>query len=319
MTNRGRYELARVGQRARSSNDVSLEVAQTTIGNILTRTGGYLQDVCSHSLQPYRGCTFGNSLCGIGCYVRHNGHVTRGRTWGGFLEARVNSAESYRNNYHREAAWVRSRVPPKASDTTGAAPAGFSIFCSSSTDPIVPQEFRYGVTRRVLEAMCELPPDELILQTHSHHVIRYLSLLRDLSRRCRLRTHVSIETDRDHLPGLPPHASGVEQRLDTCSRLTQAGLAAVVTVSPLLPIDSPDEFFKRIADAASAVVIDHFIGGDGSADGNRTRRTPLPAAMRAVRAESIELTYRDQMVEIAARHLPGRVGVGAAGFAGCFS
>ena len=45
------------------------------------------------------------------------------------------------------------------------------------------------------------------------------------------------------------------------------------------------------------MVIDHYIGGDGSAGGSRTARTPLPAAMAAVNPASIGITDRDQMVE----------------------
>ena len=92
-----------------------------------------------------------------------------------------------------------------------------------------------------------------------------------------------------------------------------------MTVSPLLPIEQPDEFFAHIAEVADAVVIDHFIEGDGSPDGGRTFRTPLPEAMRALRPESITLDYRAQMVETARRFLPGRVGINIDGFAGCYS
>jgi hypothetical protein len=108
----------------------------------------------------------------------------------------------------------------------------------------------------------------------------------------------------------------VENRLEACSRLRDAGLWTVVTVSPLLPIRNPDQFFARIAHVADAVVLDHFIGGDGSADGGRTLQTPLPAAMRLVDPLSTELVYRDQMAAIAGRYLTGRVGVNIDGFAG---
>jgi len=66
--------------------------SEATVRSILTRTTGYLRTVTSHSLQPYRGCSYGNALCGVGCYVRHNGWVTRGEAWGSFLEARTNAA-----------------------------------------------------------------------------------------------------------------------------------------------------------------------------------------------------------------------------------
>ncbi len=90
----------------------------------------------------------------------------------------------------------------------------------------------------------------------------------------------------------------------------------MITVSPLMPIREPERFFARVSSCASAVVIDHFIQGDGTEDGSRTQRTALPAAMAAVNADSVGLAYRDRMVETALRHLPGRVGLTIAGFAG---
>jgi DNA repair photolyase len=277
------------------------------VDRILTRATGYLRSVTSHSLQPYRGCTYGQALCGVGCYVRHNAWLTRGSEWGTFLEARVNAAQAYRRDYSRERDWARR------------ARGRFAIFMSSSTDPFVPQERRLRVSGGVLEAMLERPPDELVLQTHSHRVIDYLDLCRHLAQRCDLRVHVSIESDRDRLPGLPAPASSVADRLAAVAALTQAGVRAVVTVSPLLPIADPQAFFARIAACASAVVIDHFIGGDGSPGGARTLRTALPAAMAAVDPESVALAYRDRMAAIAAGAMPGRVGVGADGFAGRFA
>src|SRR6185369_6156772 len=62
-----------------------LKAAAVQILNILTRTTGFLRTVSSHSAQPYRGCTLGRSLCGVGCYVQHNRYLTRGQPWGEFL------------------------------------------------------------------------------------------------------------------------------------------------------------------------------------------------------------------------------------------
>jgi DNA repair photolyase len=300
-----------------------MEIIQTTIRNILTRTSGFLSTVTSHSLQPYRGCTFGNALCGAGCYVRHNRYVTQGREWGSFLEVRENASQSYRDNQAREAAWARRNR------------GTFSIFCSSSTDPFLPQERSFGVTRSVLEAMLELPPDLLILQTHSHTVLQALPVIVALNDtgvpyqdqpspagrspcplRQRVRVHVSIESDRDRLPGLPPPASSVENRFHACAELKRAGIEVVVTVAPLLPIEEPRRFFERIAEVADGVVLDHFIGGDGSSDGSRTLRTLLPEAMRRVDPESLRIEYRDRMAAIAKEFLPSRVGINIDGFAG---
>ena len=283
-----------------------LVVTEIEVRSILTRSGGYLDGVATHSLQPYRGCSYGNSLCGVGCYVRHAGHLTRGRPWGSFLEVRTNATAAYRTGFDRERRWARSRGTP------------FVIFCSSATDPFVPQERRYGVTRSLLDAMLDLPPDGLILQTHSHLVAGELGRLRALSTQCDLRVHVSIESDRDRLPGLPPPASPVEKRLSACGVLRAAGIRTVVTVAPLLPIAEPERFFARIAEVADAVVLDHFIGGDGSATGHRTRKTALPEAMATAEPRSVEVGYLDEMAAVARGAMPGRVGIGREGFAGRF-
>ncbi len=281
-----------------------MDLSVTEIRNILTRTTGFLKTVTSHSAQPYRGCSFGKSLCGVGCYVQHNAYLTQGRRWGSFLEVRRNAAESYQANVERERRWARR------------SRGRFGVFLSSSTEPFLPQEFRHRITRSLLGAMLEDAPDLLILQTHSHRVTEYLELYRELRKRCDLRVHVSIETDVEKFPGLPPHASSVERRFEAARTLSEAGIRTVITVSPLLPIREPERFFARVSACADAVVIDHFIQGDGSADGGRTLRTALPAAMAAVNADSVDLGYRDRMVEIALRHLPGRVGVNVDGFAG---
>ena len=286
---------------------MSLVLTEARVSRILTRTTGFLRTVSSHSLQPYRGCTFGRTLCGVGCYVRHNRWVTRGAPWGDFLEVRTNAADAYREQYEVERRWAqRSRD-------------AFTIFLSSSTDPFLPQEDRFGVTRRLLEAMCEQPPDGLIIQTHTHRVTRYLDVYARLGAATRLRFHVSIESDRDRLPSLPAPASSVARRFEAAAALRAAGHRVVITVSPLLPIADPHGFFTRIADSADAVVLDHFIGGDGSTGGSRTRATALPDAMARIDPASVALEYRDRMIAVASAVMPGRVGVSIDGFAGRFA
>lgn len=283
-----------------------LVVETETVRAALTRSSGYLRTVCSHSLQPYRGCPLGRSLCGVGCYVQHNHWLLRGQAWGSFLSPRINAADAYLGQVRGERAWARR--------TYGA----MSVFLSSACEPFPPQERRFGVTRRVLEAMLDEPPDALVVQTHSPAVTGHAALLVALGRRTRLRVHISIETDRARLPGLPPPASPPARRFAAAAALRAAGLDTVITVSPLLPIADPEAFFARVSDCADAVVIDHFIGGDGSPGGSRTRRTPLAAAMAAIDPSSVSLDYRARMIEIAERHLPGRVGISIDGFAGRF-
>jgi DNA repair photolyase len=286
-----------------------MTITESTIRSILTRASGYLRPVASHSLQPYRGCALGNSLCGVGCYMRHNEWVTRGEPWGSFVEVRTNAVDSYRGQYERERNWAR-----RTRDD-----GRFGIFMSSATEPFQPVERTARVTRRLLETMVKRPPDFLIVQTHSHHVAEYLDLYPTLAARTELRFHVSIESDRDELPGLPRAASPVAKRIEAAAKLKAAGMRVFVTVSPLLPIDDPDAFFARVAQVADGVVIDHFVDGDGSPDGRRTRRTRLPLAMEQVNPLSTSIAYQDEIAAIARKHFPGRVGISVDGFAGRFS
>ncbi|MFM1801180.1 MAG: hypothetical protein RJA81_532 [Planctomycetota bacterium] len=281
-----------------------MKVEPIDIRSILTRSSGYLQSVCSHSLQPYRGCGLGQSLCGVGCYARHQQFLVKGREWGRFLDYKPNAAEIYCKTFDAEKNWARR--------THGH----MAIFCSSSTEPFPPQEKQLGITQACLAAMLEKPPDSLILQTHSHFVADHLALLSELDKKCRLRIQISIETDRATMPELPGHFSSIDRRINACEILHRSGLNVVVTVSPLLPIKNPDCFFRTLSQVAGAIVIDHYIGGDGSKNGSRTLKTPLPSSMKAVEPTSVSLSYRDKMACIAHQYLPGKVGLGIEGFAG---
>ncbi len=282
-----------------------MEVTAVQASSILTRTSGYLADIASHSLNPYRGCGFGTSLCGTGCYVQHNLWITRGQPWGSFVEAKQNAASLYEEEYVAEQRWARRKA------------GRFGVFLSSATEPFQPAEDRHGVTKGVLQKMAILPPDVLILQTHSHRVIDVADLLCELKRQCELRVHVSIETDFERFPGAPAHASPVEKRLMAGRTLRDQGVWTIATVAPLMPLQNPDQFFEGLSKSFNAVVIDHYIEGDGSTAGSRTARTRLPVLMRNADPASVTLDYRARIVAVARRHFR-YVGVGRDGFAGKF-
>ncbi|MBI4384122.1 MAG: hypothetical protein HY579_08835 [Nitrospinae bacterium] len=283
-----------------------MEINEIHCQSILTRTSGYLKEVCSHSLNPYVGCGFGRSSCGEGCYVRFNPWLTKGRVWGGFVDVKVNAAEAYLRTCAAERAWARKRKKV------------FAIFLSSSADPWQPLESRFRATRGVLAAMRESPPDKLILQTHTARVRDDLPLIKTLSGLCELRVHVSIEGDIERLPGLPPPPCSLDERIGVLEQFSAAGIKTVACLSPLYPLREPAAFFQRLARTGiAAAVIDHFVEGDGTADGSRTLKTDLPRAMEAVCPGSTLLSYREEMICLARKSLP--VGVSWRGFAGIYS
>jgi DNA repair photolyase len=280
-----------------------MKIAKIHSKSILTRTSGYLKTVSSHSLNPYVGCGFGRSACGEACYVRFNQWLLQGREWGRFVDIKINAAKVYSQTVEKEKKWARK---------TGGC---FSIFFSSSTDPWQPVERKVRLTRQLLDAMCGVPPDRLILQTHSTIILDDLSKIQSLSEICDLRVHVSIESDMDHLPGLPSPPCSLEERMEVLKKFTDRGMQTVACLSPLYPMKAPDAFFSRLAKmGVSAVVIDHFILGDGTGDGSRTLQTKLPRAMAEVNPLSVDLSYRDRVARIAGKYLP--VGISASGFAG---
>ena len=263
--------------------------------SILTRTGGFLS-AFSHSLNPYRGCSFGRTLCGVACYAPMV-LFSRQQDWGGSLEAKVNAPEAYRRDIRRE----RRRGPVR-------------IFCASVTDPYVPQERRLRITRRLLEAMVEEPPDGLVLQTHTPGPLRDLDLLSRLEGE--LTVQISVETDRESIPGMPPHSFAPRVRLDALRTLKRAGLNAVGVVAPLLPLADPVGFAHSLDEACTSVIVDHYLVGDGSPGGARTRRRGLPERLVAAGFERwTRLEVLDETAELFRRVLgPERVGVSAYGF-----
>ncbi|MFO0889446.1 MAG: hypothetical protein U0790_09940 [Isosphaeraceae bacterium] len=228
--------------------------------SILTPTGGFLASGFTHSINAYQGCSFANALCGTFCYAQHNQWITRGRPWGLY-----GVKESVADLYVRE--YDRLKRPRRG------APRPLRIFMSSSTDPYLPQEKTLGRTRGLLEAMRERPPDALVIQTHHTMIQRDLDLIRDLSGLCSLRVSVTIETDMASIPGFPPHVCPPEGRLRVLELFRTSGVPTQATVSPLLPLADPEGFARRLDRAGDRIILDHFLIGDGSPGGSRTRRT----------------------------------------------
>ena len=87
--------------------------------------------------------------------------------------------------------------------------------------------------------MLKKAPDVLILQTHSSMIMEDLELIVALSKQCTLRGHLTIEGDKDSLPGLPPPPCSVEKRISIAKELVSMGITVVICMSPLYPLFDP--------------------------------------------------------------------------------
>lgn len=242
-----------------------MQIEEISTRTILNPTSGFLGQGFTHTINLYRGCALGNSLCGLYCYAQWNPYHTMGREWGSFLDVKSEVVEAYRSQYDRLKHPVRG------------APKPIRIFMSSVTEPYPPQERTTRRTRRLLEEMVARPPDSLVIQTHTTLVADDLAVLRDLDQRCRLTVNISVETDKALLPPeFPRHAYAPTARIEALRTLRTAGLRTVATVSPLLPLDDPRRFAQSLESASDRVIVDHYLLGDGSPQGQRTKRTRLP-------------------------------------------
>lgn len=236
---------------------------------ILNPTGGFLAGGFTHSINLYRGCALGNSLCGLYCYAQWNPYHTQGREWGGFLDVKTGVEEAYRRQYDSLKRPARGASKP------------LRIFMSSVTEPYPPQEKTARRTRRLLEEMVTRPPDVLVIQTHTPLVLDDLPLLVNLHGRCRLSINITVETDKTTLPeGFPRHAYPPAVRVRALQTLREAGLSTTAAISPLLPLDDPWQFARDLEAASDRVILDHYLIGDGS-QGLRTRQTDLPRLLEA--------------------------------------
>ena len=114
-----------------------------------------------------------------------------------------------------------------------------------------------------------------MIQTHHTLIERDIDLIERLAALCELWVSITIETDRESIPGFRPHASTPSRRVEALSRFHARGIPTQATISPLLPLANPAEFARRLSSVCDRVILDHYLIGDGSPGGWRTGRTGL--------------------------------------------
>ena len=283
-----------------------MQVQEVPARSILNPTGGFLREGFTHTINLYRGCALGNSLCGTFCYAQWIAYHTRGRPWGSFLDVKTGIPEAYRRDYDR------LKRPP------AGPPRPLRIYMSSVTEPYPPQERSARRTRALLEEMLERPPDLLVVQSHTPLVVDDLPLLAALRTRSAVQVNITVETDKETPPpGFPRHMYLPSARIAALGEVRSAGITAVGVVSPLFPLEDPWRFARALEAACDRVILDHYLIGDGSPGGLRTRQSRFPQLLIA--AGYARWTALEELREVEAIFRtvfrdPGRVGVSREGF-----
>ena len=205
-----------------------IDVLASSTRSILTRATGFMAEY-DYTLNPYTGCTFGCSYCYAAFFVRDAGLVD---SWGRWVTIKEQAADAIR----------RARR-----DLRGA-----SIYMSSVTDPYQPIERQTELTRSILEALIPHQP-RLVIQTRGPLVTRDIDLLGSFEE---LRVNMTITTDSETVRmAFEGRCPSNAQRLGAATTLVGAGIDVDITMTPLLPIESPFAF----AEAVAATGADHFV------------------------------------------------------------
>ena len=205
-----------------------MQVAKIRAKNILSRSkigsGGY-------AINPYVGCPHG---C-IYCYAEFMRGVTgHEEAWGEFLDA-------------------------KEFDTASLVKfvglhGGERVFMSSVTDCYNSYEARFGVTRKVLEAVAGSDINLQIL-TKSSLVTRDIDLLQTMPN---VRVGVSLSViDESLRRTLEPRASSVAARIAAIKKLRAEGVKTYIFVAPIFPQITPVfDIISHCGDAADEMWFD---------------------------------------------------------------
>jgi DNA repair photolyase len=174
------------------------------------------------TINPYRGCEFACKYC----YARYTHEFMEMRD-GVDFEQKIYVKQHAANLLRQELRRVK---------------AGEEIAIGTATDPYQPAERRFEVTRAILEELARHEGLELGIITKGNLILRDLDLLKELGRRNRLFVNLTITTLNVELARiLEPRAPRPDLRMDAVRKLNQAGVAAGISCSPVIPgiTDSP--------------------------------------------------------------------------------
>lgn len=169
------------------------------------------------SINPYRGCEHG---C-VYCFARPT-HTWLGLSAGLDFESRLFYKPDAPERLREELAAGKYRCEPLA--------------LGINTDAYQPVERKIGLTRKILEILCETN-HPVVLVTKSSLIERDLDLLSEMAEKGLVSVSISITTlSRSLARRMEPRAAAPERRLETLRRVSDAGIPAGLLLAPLIPI-----------------------------------------------------------------------------------
>ncbi|MGF7117654.1 radical SAM protein [Methanobacterium oryzae] len=183
-----------------------MKIREIEAKSILSKTEIPIAD---YVINPYIGCIHSCIFCYARFMKRFTGHQ---EDWGKFLDVKINA----------------SNLVPK----NNSKYEGKYIFLSSVTDPYLPLERKYELTRRIIEKLIPLRPFLGIL-TKSDLILMDLDLIRQFKNS---EIGFSFSTlDEDIRKEVEPGASPVKNRINALKEVHEARIKTHVFISPILP------------------------------------------------------------------------------------
>lgn len=205
--------------------------------SVLTKPTGFIAEY-DFTLNPYSGCSFGCSYC----YAAFFSPSQENRdAWGRWVRVKQNAV-----------ALLAKRKPGSLD--------GKRIYMSSVTDPYQPIERRLRLARGLLEILAgqrspdapllpaDPPKPKLVVQTRSPDVVRDCDLLRRIEENGgRAQVNMTVTTDDEEVRRtFEPSCPSNDARLRAIAEARAEGVAACVTMTPLLWASDPRAFADRL-------------------------------------------------------------------------
>ncbi len=130
---------------------------------------------------------------------------------------------------------------------------GDTVWIGTATDPYQPAERRFRVTRQMLEMFAGERGLDFGITTKSDLVAGDAELMVQITRKNKIRVHLTITTLDERLARLmEPRAPRPALRLAAVKKLTEAGIPVSVLAHPVMPlINDSEESLERVCAAAA--------------------------------------------------------------------
>lgn len=261
------------------------EVSYRSVKSILTPASGFMESY-DFSLNPYSGCSFGCTYCYAAFFSRDKNKMDN---WGYWVEVKENALDLLR----------KYRKKPLVDKT---------IYMSSVTDPYQPIEKTVELSRDILKELLAYHKVRLVIQTRAPLVTRDIDLFKKFET---VQINMTITTDNEKIrKAFEPLCPSNKMRLQAIKEVHEAGVSACITLTPLLPVENPEQFALDLKETG----IPKFIIQPFHSGGGKFVRGTREEALNILREFNWDHEEYNRILKIFQFHIPN-IGIGREGFA----